>query len=194
MLVQEPLRQKILDELSTQFSQDKIGMDEYEQRVKAVSNAKDDIELIAINSDIIPPARYQGNSTGNPSLRSSPGSSAIINYGDAPGHKDCVAIFSGSELNGEFLAPRRMDAVSIFGGIDIDLRKAAIPQAGMSIDAVAIFGGVNIVVPDGVRVQVDGVAIFGGYNRPQSSYNESGPLIKISGAAIFGGVDIKFKK
>ena len=195
MAINEKLRQRILDDLSSNFSLDRIGMEEYEQRVQAVTSAKDDLELVSINSDILPATRYQGtDSRGSPDLRHSNGGTALINHGTAPAHKDCIAIFSGSDLNGEFLAPRKLDAVSIFGGINIDLRKAAIPADGMTIDAAAIFGGVNILLPEGTRAQVDGVAIFGGFTQPPGSYNETGPLIKISGAAIFGGVDVRYQR
>lgn len=194
MAINENLRQRILDDLSGTFSQDRIGIDEYEQRVQAVTAAKDDRELIAINADILHPEHYAGNNSNSKAdIKMSQRGQAMINYGIAPSHKDSIAIFSGSDLNGEFLAPRKMDSVAIFGGINIDLRRAAIPADGMTIEAVAIFGGVNIIVPEGVQIQVDGVAIFGGFTRPQASFAESGPLIKITGAAIFGGVEVRFK-
>jgi len=194
MPVNENLRQRILDDLSSNFSQDRIGIDEYEQRVQAVTAAKDDLELVAVNADILSPTRYQGGNSGiNAEVRPGPIGSAMINYGTSPAHKDSIAIFSSADLNGEFLAPRKIDAVSIFGGTNIDLRRAAIPLNGMTIEAVAIFGGITILVPSGTRVQVDGAAIFGGFTRPPSSYEDSGPLIKITGAAIFGGVEVRYK-
>ena len=197
MGLNEKLRDRILDDLSTQFSQDRLGMEEYEQRVKAVSAARDDNELIKINADILPAHAYlQAQDRGTPpaaGVKACPGQ-LMINYGEAPKHHDAVAIFSSSELNGEFLAAQKLDAVAIFGGTIIDLRKAAIPVDGMTIEVAAIFGACTIILPPGANTQISGVGIFGGFNKPRASFDTGGPRITISGAAIFGGVDIRFQQ
>jgi hypothetical protein len=117
----------------------------------------------------------------------------MVNYGDAPKKQDLVAIFSGSDMAGEFLAPRRLDSVSIFGGANIDLRKAAIPADGMEIEVAAIFGGCTILLPAGVNPEITGMGIFGGFNKPRASYGSSGPRLRINGVALFGGVDIRIQ-
>ena len=197
MALNEQLRDRILDDLSGQFAQDRLGLDEYEQRVKAISAARDDQELLRVNADILPPHRYLGNQAPVPGggnrpgkLQTGPGS-VILNYGEAPKRQDAVAIFSSADLNGEFLAPHKLEAVSIFGGTNIDLRRAAIPATGMEIEATAIFGGCTILLPEGVSTEITGVGIFGGFNKPKPSFDSSGPRIKINGSAIFGGVDIR---
>ena len=191
MALHEQLRDRILDDLSSQFAQDRLGLDEFEQRVKAVSAARDDQELIKINADILPAHRYLGE-LGPVTSPISPGSALVrINHGAAPRHQDAVAIFSSTDLRGEFLAPHTLDAVAIFGGATIDLRQAAIPADGMNIDAAAIFGGCTILLPEGVTPEITGVGIFGGLNKPPVMTNTGGPRIRINGAAIFGGIDIR---
>lgn len=187
MPTNEQLRQRILDDLSGQFAHDRIGLEDYERRVGAVAAARDDRELVALNADILPAERYRS------ATPAAAGAACRVYDGESPATEHFVAIFSGSNLEGEFKAPRKLDALCIFGGVNIDLRKAAIPADGMVIDTVAVFGGVEILVPPGVRVQVEGVAVFGGYNRPRASLDESGPLIRVRGVALFGGVDIKVK-
>jgi hypothetical protein len=164
MAMNEQLRNRILDDLSGQFAQDRLGLDEYEQRVRAVTAARDDQELLKVNADILPPHHYVGQGSLAPSAGSSPQSrvqpgfgNALINYGEAPKHQDAIAIFSSSDLTGEYLAPRKLDAVAIFGGTNIDLRRAAIPAEGMEIEAAAIFGGCTIILPEGVTPEVSGV-------------------------------------
>jgi hypothetical protein len=196
MALNERLRDRILDDLSGQFAQDRLGMEEYEQRVKAVSSARDDHELIKINADILPAHRYLVD-TG---LQSSPGNGiqagpgrVMVNYGEAPKHDDAVAIFSGCDRRGQFLAPRKIDAVAIFGGCNIDLRQAAIPADGMELEVAAIFGGCTIILPEGVNAEIQGVGIFGGFNKPQAHFDSTGPRVRINGAAIFGGVEIRIQ-
>lgn len=86
--------------------------------------------------------------------------------------------------------------MSIFGGIEIDLRRAQIAQRDRPVvlDASAAFGGVNVKVPDNWRVAVRGVGIFGGYEDKTLRANRadrSAPQLLITGYAAFGGVVIE---
>lgn len=88
------------------------------------------------------------------------------------------------------------ELMSVFGGIEIDLRRAGIISRDrpVVIDANAVFGGISIKVPDNWRVAVRGVGVFGGYEdktvRPRQS--EAGlPLLVITGHAAFGGVVVE---
>ena len=85
---------------------------------------------------------------------------------------------------------------SLFGGIEIDLRRAQIVRRDtpVVIEANTSFGGVSIKVPDTWRVAVRGVGIFGGYVdetiRSQQS-NPLAPLLVVTGFAAFGGVVVE---
>jgi predicted membrane protein len=89
------------------------------------------------------------------------------------------------------------DAMSLFGGVDLDLRLAQMSgaQKEIVVDANALFGGVEIKVPDNWRVAVRGVGIFGGYVdktlRNRSARNPNAPLLIVTGFACFGGVEVK---
>lgn len=100
--------------------------------------------------------------------------------------KSYVAIFSEvdekiKEVTSDF------SAVSIFGGVNIDLRKAKI-EKDLYIEATTIFGGIEIRVPDNVNVKCDGVPIFGGAENKTNS--EGDKTVTIHYTCIFGGVDI----
>ena len=87
--------------------------------------------------------------------------------------------------------------MSIFGGIEVDLRRAGISALNKEvfIEATSTFGGINIRVPDEWIVVMRGIGIFGGYEdktippRPDASVNS--PRLVITGSAIFGGVAIE---
>jgi predicted membrane protein len=88
------------------------------------------------------------------------------------------------------------ELLSVFGGIEIDLRPAAMANTGkpIVIDANASFGGINIKVPDNCRVAVRGVGVFGGYEDKtfrSRQLDDSSPLLIITGYAAFGGVVIE---
>ncbi len=104
------------------------------------------------------------------------------------------AIFSGVK--------RRIDApdfkggeiVAVFGGVNIDLRHAAIGSERAVIDVNALFGGVDIRVPDNWLVVMKGMGVFGAFEdktippRPDPAVKT--PQIVITGAAVFGGVKV----
>ncbi len=87
------------------------------------------------------------------------------------------------------------DATAIFGGIEVDLRGAAITKDVIDIEADAIFGGVELMVPDTWDVVVRGTGILGGYEDKThpAPLPEGGkhPRLVIRGSAIFGGVTVR---
>ena len=87
--------------------------------------------------------------------------------------------FTGTNLN------------AIFGGIDIDLRKAKIKDDAL-INVTSVFGGVDIFLPEDVRVKVKSNSIFGGVsNKKEITDKKDSKTIYINATCIFGGVEIK---
>jgi len=83
------------------------------------------------------------------------------------------------------------NCIAVLGGVDLDLTKAKIKD-NLTIDAVAIFGGIDIKVPEGVDVKASGVAVFGGTeDMVKHEVAKNCPTIYINYTCIFGGIDIK---
>ncbi|AHI21821.1 DUF1707 SHOCT-like domain-containing protein [Corynebacterium vitaeruminis] len=108
------------------------------------------------------------------------------------GSTTSLAFFGGVSRKGEWAIASNHSALSAFGGIDLDLRDAAIGNS-VTINAYAIFGGVDIIVPRDATVICDGVGIFGGFDNKAAAASPSpnAPTIHIRGLALFGGVDIR---
>jgi len=107
-----------------------------------------------------------------------------------------MAIFGGGKRRIDSQDFKGGDVVAIFGGYQIDLRDAAIPNGGQAIlDVNAIFGGVDIRVPQTWNVQVKVLPLFGGCDdkteaaKPEP--NTQPPTLTITGYTIFGGASIK---
>jgi hypothetical protein len=89
------------------------------------------------------------------------------------------------------------EAVAVFGGIEIDLRRANIASGtkDVMIDANSTFGGIEIRVPDNWRVITRGIGIFGGYEDktipPRAQDAAEAPRLIVKGYALFGGVSIE---
>lgn len=82
------------------------------------------------------------------------------------------------------------DAVSIFGGMEIDLSNA-IPSGNAKFNVTSIFGGVDIVAPKGFNIVTDGVSLLGGCdNQVKNEGNDDLPIFTIKYFTMFGGIDI----
>ena len=102
------------------------------------------------------------------------------------------SIFSGTEKK---IVSENFEGGNIFvlfGGSDIDLRKAKLGKEGAALDLTVVFGGSTIIVPEDVQIISEGSALFGGWeNKASSKSDGNSPTLRISGSAIFGGVEIK---
>ena len=83
----------------------------------------------------------------------------------------------------------------MFGGVELDLRKAASTRDEIIVEINAIFGGVEVRVPETWSVTVRGSGIFGGYEDEtmdtRATPDGKQPHLIVNGFAVFGGVSIK---
>jgi hypothetical protein len=101
-------------------------------------------------------------------------------------------VFSGTKRRIDSQDFKGGDIVAVFGGVNIDLRNAAIAGDRAVIDLNVMFGGVDIRVPETWNVVMKGMPLFGGFEdktiHPKPDPNVKTPELVITGAAIFGGV------
>ncbi|GGN85020.1 MULTISPECIES: LiaF transmembrane domain-containing protein [Haloarcula] len=104
-----------------------------------------------------------------------------------------LAVFGGSEQRSASQAFRGADLTAIFGGAELDLRDAAIPEGETAtINATAIFGGVEVVVPREWNVRMDVLPILGAAadERTRSPEEHEAVDLVVTGLASFGGVSV----
>jgi predicted membrane protein len=85
------------------------------------------------------------------------------------------------------------EALAIFGGIKIDLRKAATKKEEMIFEANALFGGIEMRVPEAWESMIRGAGIFGAYEdkTDPAPIDPKRPRLVITGYAVFGGIEVK---
>ena len=104
------------------------------------------------------------------------------------------AIFSGGRrriTTPDFLGG---EVSCIFGGFDIDLRKAGMAGGDATLVVNAIFGGCDIKVPENWDVVLEVAAVFGGCDDRTQHPDPGLPGVKklfLRGSAVFGGIDVK---
>ena len=101
-----------------------------------------------------------------------------------------VTVFSGQELHYADKPFHGVEAVAIFGGVDV-YASSAIITADCTINAITVFGGVEIHLPAHVNVEVNVSGLLGGVeNYHRNSTVEGAPTVYVKVLALFGGVDI----
>jgi predicted membrane protein len=113
------------------------------------------------------------------------------------GRLEEFAIFSGVKRRIETISLEGGELTSVFGAIEIDLRKASIsnPERIASIEANVAFGAVEIRIPESWRVDMRGNAVFGAYEDksipPRPDPGSPVPTLQIFGGTAFGAVVVK---
>ncbi|MDR5660079.1 DUF5668 domain-containing protein [Serpentinicella sp. ANB-PHB4] len=107
---------------------------------------------------------------------------------------DSIAIFGGSSIRSVSRNFRGGNAVAIFGGVDIDLRDAQIPNSEEAVlDVFTAFGGVEIKVPENWRIVMNGVPVFGGWEDNTKGYelDDNAPVLVLKCLVAFGGLEVR---
>ena len=190
----EKLRDRVMDELVRQYSMERVDLPEFERRTDLVSKAATRSELLAQITDLpdLPEAGRESREARTPA--SSASASWRVSSRNTRPTDFAVAIFGGSDFKGVWQAPSNLTTLCVFGGANIDLRRAVVPEEGVTISCLCLFGGVEVTVPPGMRVLVRGIGIFGGFDRTQNEVDDPyAPTIVVEGLALFGGVSVRIR-
>ena len=110
-------------------------------------------------------------------------------------HVTGFGVFGGSEKRVTTAKFTGANLTAMFGGVELDLRDAAVAEPPAHVSAIALFGGVDVYVPSDWNVDLDVLPIFGGASderlrREREDDHDEIDLV-VSGFAAFGGVSVK---
>jgi predicted membrane protein len=111
---------------------------------------------------------------------------------ETTGRRWIVSVFGDITRRGAWPARDRLSPVAVFGDIDLDFREATVPPGRLAINAVAPFGNIDVLVPDGVQVDVGGFTLFGSKKVAvaEAPANGSAAAIRVRGFSLFGSVKV----
>jgi hypothetical protein len=103
-----------------------------------------------------------------------------------------VAFMGGTDRTGRLRIAKHTTAVSFMGGVNIDLRQAELEEPEVTITVVSLMGGANIIVPEGVDVELSGLAVMGGkgHRAGKQPIPPGAPLVRVRAFALMGGVSV----
>jgi hypothetical protein len=103
-----------------------------------------------------------------------------------------VAIMGGVTRRGRWRIGEKARVVAIMGGCELDLRGAVLEAPETTLTCFALMGGIEIVVPDGVDVELSGLALMGGNEVHVPEPPRAGaPVVRIHAFALMGGVEVR---
>lgn len=105
---------------------------------------------------------------------------------------DLLAVLGGRVARVTSQTFRGADATVVLGGIDLDLRDAAVVDSPARVDVRAVFGGVELAVPRDWNVRLDVVPVLGAAEdeRLRTERDHEGVDLVVGGFVAFGGVSV----
>jgi class 3 adenylate cyclase len=106
-----------------------------------------------------------------------------------------VAVMSGSRVKGRWRVGRSVTAVALMGGCELDLRRAEMEGPYVHVTAVAVMGGIDVIVPEGIEVELTGLPVMGGKHLKVADVPvlPGSPVVVVRAFPIMGGVSVRSK-
>jgi class 3 adenylate cyclase len=188
-------RHRVIDALSRHTGAGRLTLDEFADlagRVYAARTRGDlDEVLVGLPGDVDVRRPVAAHDAGTVPPGGAGSSAPPVTTPSAP-RRRFVAIMGGTAARGRWRAPGRITAFAFWGGVKVDLRQAVIDERVVEVTAWAIMGSVDVVVPDGIPVELDGMVLMGGSSDHTQRSNvpplPHAPLIRVHARGLWGGV------
>ena len=167
-------RERVVSLLRDHCVADRLTLDEFSERTGAALASRTHQELDAVLADLPTTPRA---STEEPKRRP---------------RRWTVAVMGESESKGRWRLNGHSSVVAVMGQCHIDLSRAEIEGPEIVITALGIMGSVDIVVPEGIDVELTGLSIMG--RRSLSMHDvpvlRGSPRVLIRAFPVMGEVNV----
>ncbi|MGG2458479.1 DUF1707 SHOCT-like domain-containing protein [Streptomyces sp. RGM 3693] len=178
-------RDRIAEILREALAEGRLDAEEHAERIDVVYRAKTMGELEPVVRDL--PA-VGGRPQPDPAPHA-------YGPGAAVADQNLVAIFSAANRKGRWRVPPRINAVAIFGSVEIDLTEAVFPQQRVQINVTSVLGSVEIRVPENITLRSSGSGILGSFEvETHEAADGNAPEVDVNGFALLGSVEAKPKR
>jgi len=169
------LRQAVADEV--------LSLEEFGDRIRLLlaARTRGDLHAAVVGLPV----------TGEPAVRAAArGRARPVRTGGS-----AVAILGNAELRGRWRPDGSTSAVAVLGESTVDLQGVEFEGDELVISAVSALGTVEIIVPEGVEVDLRGIAILGERrDRTDGTVIPGAPVVRIDGLALLGDVVVRHPK
>ena len=172
-------RERVIQQLSDHFANDRLSLDELEARMDLAYKAATVTDLQRLTADLPTVAAAAPVPVAAPA--------------DWP-------IRSETRRHGAWIVPQRLDLVALMSDTTIDLTQAALPSGIIDIHVRSICAAVKIVVPPGLQV-VSRISSLMSSVRGGGEPNEqtvggwkAGTVVRLTGWALMAEVQTKVRR
>jgi hypothetical protein len=178
-------RERVVALLRDSGADGRLTLGELTERIDRAYLAKTLADLDELTGDLV-----AGGASALPDARPAAGSGE-----PRKARNWAVAVMGGSSRRGRWRVARQVNAISVMGGVDLDLRDAQIEGHEVTINALTIMGGIDICVPEGVEVELKGFILMGGKDaRIKGRPRPGGPVVRVRAWGTMGGVSVHTPK
>ena len=169
-------REAVVARLQTAAGEGRLALEELAERLERALSAVTRDELEVLTGDL-PQHRAEPLPTGK-------------------SRRWVIGIMGGAVHKGRWRIASRCTVVNVMGGADLDLTGAVVESAETEIQVFSLMGGSDIVVPDGVHVELSGFAFMGGNDlRLKGTPPPPGaPVVRVRAYSVMGGTSVKRKR
>ncbi len=182
-------RHQVSELLRQAAGEGRLDLDELDERLEAAYAAKTYGDLVPLTVDL--PAGLQD---ALPRAGVQPPVSRV----PATRYDSSIAVLSGCTRRGAWEIGPEHTAVTLMGGVDLDLREARFAARETVIRAYTIMGGVEVLVNASTRVVVDGIGIMGAFEQARDrvvpELRPDSPIVRVTGFALMGGVTVSRRR
>ena len=183
----EDRKEKITDKLSTEFSLNRISVEEYERLIKYSQTIETNKEL-QILEKLVEGYSAQGNN--NHEISNNYGANDQI-YNSNNGEREHVSILSSRTTKGVITGG---NFVNILGDQKIIITENDLINNETTLNFVVLLGSVVIQVPDNVNVICKAIPILGDVSAADNISHGGGKKLIITGNVILGDIKVKVRK
>lgn len=181
-------REQTIERLRLAAGEGRLTLEELADRVESVSGSRTRAELEQATADLPPTDAPAASLPAAGASAASTASTAVVPVTNS-------SVFGDLKRSGPWQLPARSGWSSVFGDVVLDLREARVPAGEIAIDIRSVFGDVELLVPEGVLVEVRGRAFFGDVKQEAGLAASAGaPRIVLTGSTIFGDVRVRARR
>lgn len=181
-------RERVIQQLSEHFANDRLTMDELESRMERVYKSSSLDDLRRLTADLPEPAAV---------VPVVPPEAVVL----APDRDRVIAIMSETKRRGPWLVPQRLGVFAVMSDTTIDLTQATLPAGIIDIHVRSLCAAVKLVVPPGVQVVSRVGSVMGSVHgdgapddTPGAPAWRSGTVVRLTGWACMAEVAVKVRK
>lgn len=174
-------RDATIERLRAAAGEGRLTLEELADRIEGATATRTRGELATLTADLPAPG----------GLASSAGPAAEVIAAPV----EATSVFGDLRRSGPWRLPERIHWRTVFGDVKLDLREAQVPAGTIEIDASTVFGDVELLVPEGVLVEVRSRAFLGDVKQRAGGAAPAGaPRVVLSGSTVFGDVRVDARR